>query len=41
VRDNREKLLSVPEKCTMLEGNVLNDDRKKTPVRSQGRRGGE
>jgi len=41
VEDNRQKLLSVPEKCTTSEGNVLNDDRKKTLVRSQGRRGGE
>jgi len=41
LKDNREKLLSVPEKCTTSEGNVLNDDRKNTPVRSQGRRGGE
>jgi len=35
------KLLSVPEKCTASERNILSDDRKKTPVRSQGRRGGE
>jgi len=41
VEDNRQKLLSVPEKCTMSEEKVLSDDRKKTPVRSQGRRGGE
>jgi len=41
VEDNRQKLLSVPEKCTTSERNVLSDDRKKTPVRSQGRRGGE
>jgi len=41
VEDNRQKLLSVPEKCTTLERNVLSDDRKKTPVRSQGCWGGE
>jgi len=41
VEDNRQKLLSVPEKCTTSEGNVLNDDRKNTPVRSQERWGGE
>jgi len=41
VADNRQKLLSVPEKCTTSERNVLNNGRKKTPVRSQGRRGRE
>jgi len=41
VEDNRQKLLSISEKCTTSERNVLSDDRKKTPVRSQGRRGGE
>jgi len=41
VEDNRQKLLSVPEKCTTSERNVLSDDRKKTPVRSQGCRGRE
>jgi len=41
VEDNRQKLLSVPEKCTTSEKNVLSNDRKKTPVRSQGHRGGE
>jgi len=40
-KDNRQKLLSVPEKCTTSERNVLSDDRKKTPVRSQGCRGRE
>jgi len=34
VEDNRQKLLSVPEKCTTSERNALSDDRKKTPVRS-------
>jgi len=41
VEDNRQKLLCVPEKCTTSEEKVLNDDRKKTPVRSQERQGGE
>jgi len=41
VEDNRQKLLPVPEKCTTSEENVLNDDRKRTPVRSQGRQDGE
>jgi len=41
LKDNREKLLSVPEKCTTSEEKVLSDDRKKTPVRSQGRQGRE
>jgi len=40
-KNNRQKLLSVPEKCTTSKRNVLSDDRKKTPVRSQGRRGRE
>jgi len=39
--DNRQKLLSILEKYTTSERNILSDDRKKTPVRSQGRRGGE
>jgi len=34
VEYNRQKLLSVLEKCTTSERNVLSDDRKKTPVRS-------
>jgi len=34
VKENRQKLLSVPEKCTTSERNVLSDDRKKTLVRS-------
>jgi len=34
VKDNRQKLLFVPEKCTTSERNVLSDDRKKTPMRS-------
>jgi len=34
VKDNRQKLLSVPEKYTTSERNVLSDDKKKTPVRS-------
>ena len=41
VADNRQKLLSVPEKCTTSERNVLSDGRKKTPVKSQGHWGGE
>jgi len=41
VRDNREKLHSVPEQCTTSEKDVLSDDRRKAPVTRQGRRGGE
>jgi len=41
VKDNREKLHSVPDKCTTSEKDVLSNDRKKAPVTRQGRRGGE
>jgi len=35
VEDNRTKLLSVPEKCTTSEKDVLSDGRKEAPVTSQ------
>jgi len=35
VEDNRMKLLSVLEKCTTSEKDVLSDDRKEAPVMSQ------
>jgi len=41
VKDNRQKLLSIPEKCTTSEGNVLSDDRKKALVTRQGCQGRE
>jgi len=41
VKDNREKLHSVPEQGTTSEEDVLSNGRKKAPVTSQGRRGGE
>jgi len=35
VEDNRQKLLSVLEKCTTSEEDVLSDDREEAPVMSQ------
>jgi len=33
-----DRIPSVPENCTTSERNILSDDRKKTPVTSQGHR---